>query len=61
MELTEEVNYEATVTEAPGTTMEEGNAVGEADGESSPSKNTTGIGVRVAEVDQSWRCRGAAC
>lgn len=55
MELTKEVDYEAAVAEPPGATVEERNAVGEADRESRASENTAGIGVRVAEVDQGWR------
>jgi hypothetical protein len=50
--FTVEVNDESTVTETTSASMEEGNAMRESDRKSNSSKNSSGVGVRVAEVYQ---------
>lgn len=50
MKLTEKVNDESTIAETTSASMEEGNAMRESDGKSDASENSSGVGVRVAEV-----------
>lgn len=52
MGLTEEVNDESTVTETTSASMEEGNAMRKSDRKSYSSKNSSSVGVRVADVYQ---------
>lgn len=61
MELTKEVDYEAAVAKPLGAAVEEGNVVGETNGESRVPATTQPVSeFELPKLIKSWSCRNAA-